>query len=235
MNRKKILLVDDDVKNSMMLKRFMEMEEYDVEYATNGRIGLDLYKEWHPDLILLDINMPEMNGFEVAKTIRQTDKRVIIFFLTDRTEKVDRLYGFSLKGNDYIPKPFYPEELIAKINERFESDLISQETVYQLGRTVFRPNLSSLSYGGETHSLSVRQAEILSILAQNVGKMVERDTILNAVWGDASYANSMALNVQITYIRKLLTDPSLTITSLKKKGYILSVRGMDDHLMAEFQ
>ena len=126
-------------------------------------------------------------------------------------------------GNDYIPKPFYPEELIAKINERFESDLMSQDVEYQLGNTLFRPNISTVTYNGETHSLSVRQSEILSILAQNIDKMVERDTILNAVWGDASYSNSLALNVQITYIRKLLNDPSVTITSLKKKGYILSI------------
>lgn len=223
MNGKRILLVDDDFKNSILLKRFIEVEGYEVEYAANGKAGLELYKDRHPDLILLDINMPEMNGFELARTIRQADKKVIIFFLTDRTEKVDRLYGFSLKGNDYIPKPFYPEELIAKINERFESDIISRETEFHLGHTLFRPNISTLSYGGETHSLSVRQSEILTILANNVGKIVERDTILNAVWGDASYANSMALNVQISYIRKLLVDPSVTITSLKKKGYILSV------------
>lgn len=220
---KKILLVDDDLKNSMLLKRFIEMEGYDVTYASNGRIGYELYKDLRPDLILLDLNMPEMNGFEVARIIRQADKKVVIFFLTDRTDKADRLYGFSLKGNDYIPKPFYPEELIAKINERFESGLMSQDMEYQLGNTLFRPNISTVTYNGETHSLSVRQSEILSILAQNIDKMVERDTILNAVWGDASYSNSLALNVQITYIRKLLNDPSLTITSLKKKGYILSV------------
>ncbi len=223
MNRKKILLVDDDLNNSMLLKRFIEAEGHEVVYASNGSIGYELYKDCHPDLILLDINMPGMNGFELAQTIRKKDRRVIIFFLTDRTDKVDRLYGFSLKGNDYIPKPFYPEELMAKINERFESDIISQEIEYQLGNTIFRPNLSTVTYSGETHSLSVRQSEILSILAQNIGKLVERETILNAVWGDASYSNSMALNVQITYIRKLLTDPSITITSLKKKGYILSI------------
>lgn len=223
MRCRKILLVDDDTKNSLLLKRFIEVEGYDVVYAPNGRVGLELYKDCRPDLILLDINMPEMNGFEMAKIIRSSDKRVIIFFLTDRTDKVDRLYGFSLKGNDYIPKPFYPEELMAKINERFESDITSQEVEYQLGNTTFRPNLSSLSYSGETHSLSVRQSEILSILAQNIGRLVERDTILNAVWGDASYSNSMALNVQITYIRRLITDPSIAITSLKKKGYILTI------------
>ncbi len=219
---KNILLVDDDIKNSMLLKRFIEAEGYEVTYAQNGKIGLDLYKDLHPDLILLDINMPEMNGFQVAQTIRETDRRVIIFFLTDRTDKVDRLYGFKLKGNDYIPKPFYPEELIAKIHERFESDITSQDVEYKLGKTLFRPNLASLTFNGETNSLSVRQTEILSILAQNIGKVVDRDTILNAVWGDSSYANSLALNVQITYIRKLLADPSVTITSIKKKGYILN-------------
>lgn len=218
---KRVLLVDDDLKNSMLLKRFIEAEGYEVIYAPNGKVGLELYREFHPDLILLDINMPEMNGFEVALAVREIDRRVLIFFLTDRTDKVDRLYGFRLKGNDYIPKPFYPEELIAKIHERFESDLITQETEYRLGHTIFRPNLSSLTYNGETHSLSVRQSEILSILAQNIGKVVDRDTILNAVWGDASYSNSLALNVQITYLRKQLADPAVSITSLKKKGYIL--------------
>lgn len=220
---KKILLIDDDIKNSMMLKRFIEAEGYEVTYAPNGRVGLELYRDIHPDLILLDINMPEMNGFEVAQTIRGNDRLVIIFFLTDRTDKVDRLYGFKLKGNDYIPKPFYPEELIAKINERFESDLLSQDVEYRLGATLFRPNLSSLTYNGETHSLTVRQTEILAILAQNLGKVVDRDTILNTVWGDSSYANSLALNVQISYIRKLMADPSIKILSLKKKGYILSI------------
>ena len=219
----KILLVDDDLKNSMLLKRFVETEGYELIYANNGKVGLEIYRETHPDLILLDVNMPELDGFEMARIIRQNDKRVIIFFLTDRTDKVDRLHGFSLKGNDYIPKPFYPEELIAKINERFESMTVNQDVEYQLGNTVFRPNLSSLTYKGEIHSLSVRQTEILQMLAENIGKPVERDTILDKIWGDASYSNSLALNVQITYIRRLLTDPSIIITSIKKKGYILSV------------
>lgn len=220
---KKILLIDDDVKNSILLRHFIEAEGYEVIYAPNGKLGLELFYETHPDLLLLDINMPEMNGFEVARAVRETDRRVIIFFLTDRTDKVDRLYGFKLKGNDYIPKPFYPEELIAKINERFESDILSQDVEYRLGNTLFRPNLSSLTYNGETHSLSVRQTEILAILTRNLGKVVDRDTILNTVWGDNSYANSLALNVQISYIRKLLIDPTIKILSLKKKGYILSV------------
>ncbi len=219
----RILLVDDDLKNSMLLKRFIEAEGYEVIYAENGRAGLEMYREFRPDLILLDINMPELDGFEMAGIIRKTDRRVIIFFLTDRTDKVDRLHGFSLKGNDYIPKPFYPEELIARIQERFASVTVDQDKEYRLGSTVFQPNLSSLTYGGETHQLSVRQTEILQMLADNVGRTVARDEILERIWGDASYSNSLALNVQITYIRRLLADPSVAITSIKKKGYILSV------------
>lgn len=221
--RIKILIVDDDTRNALLLKRFIEAEGFETRCASNGREGLEVYGSYRPDLILLDINMPVMDGFEMAAEIRRTDKRVIIFFLTDRTQKADRLHGFSLKGNDYIPKPFYPEEIIAKINERLDSLIVATDTVYEIGRTVFRPNISTLTYGGQTSSLSVRQAEILTILAENQGRVVERDTILNAVWGDASYANSMALNVQITYLRRLLADPSVNIVSLKKRGYMLTV------------
>ena len=221
--RLNILLVDDDLKNSMLLKRFLEAENYGVTYANNGRVGWELYSSEKPDLILLDINMPEMNGFELASLIREHDRRTIIFFLTDRTEKADRLKGFSLKGNDYIPKPFYPEVLIAKIEERFNDDTTADERIYQLGNTLFNVSQSSLTYNNETTSLSVRQAEILDILASNCNHIVNRDTILESVWGDASYSNSLALNVQITYLRRLLTDPTLVITSIKKRGYILSV------------
>lgn len=143
--RLNILLVDDDLKNAMLLKRFLEAENYGVTYANNGRVGWELYSSEKPDLILLDINMPEMNGFELAALIREHDKRTIIFFLTDRTEKADRLKGFSLKGNDYIPKPFYPEELIAKIEERFNDDTIADERIYQLGNTLFNVSQSSLT------------------------------------------------------------------------------------------
>lgn len=221
--RIKILIVDDDTRNALLLKRFIEAEGFETQCAANGREGLEIYGSYRPDLILLDINMPVMDGFEMAAEIRRTDKRVIIFFLTDRTQKADRLHGFSLKGNDYIPKPFYPEEIIAKINERLDSLIVANDTVYEIGQTVFRPNISTLTYRGETSSLSVRQAEILTILAENQGRVVERDTILNAVWGDASYSNSMALNVQITYLRRLLADPSVNIVSLKKRGYMLTV------------
>lgn len=220
-----ILLVDDDLKNSMLLKRFLEVEGYCVTYANNGAIGWELYHTSNPDLILLDINMPEMNGFELAKKIREVNKKVLIFFLTDRTEKDDRLKGFQLKGNDYIPKPFYPEELIAKIKERFENRTIETQQEYLIGNTLFDSNISTVTYNGVSHTLTARQTDILLLLSQNMRKMVEREQILRIVWGDDSNANSLALNVQITYLRRILEDDaSIAIVSLKKKGYILQTK-----------
>lgn len=220
-----ILLVDDDLKNSMLLKRFLEVEGYCVTYANNGAIGWELYHTSNPDLILLDINMPEINGFELAQKIREVNQKVLIFFLTDRTEKDDRLKGFSLKGNDYIPKPFYPEELIAKIKERFENRSIEMQREFIIGNTLFNSNLSTVTYNGMSHTLTARQTDILLLFSQNIGTMIEREQILKTVWGDDSNANSLALNVQITYLRRILEDDkSISIVSLKKKGYILQIR-----------
>ena len=224
MERIRILLVDDDRQNSELLRKFLEVEGYEVDYAENGRAGWDMYAANRPDLVVLDINMPEMNGFELARKIREQDRDVLIFFLTDRTEKADRLKGFDLKGNDYIPKPFYPEELIAKIKERFEHHKSAPSTRMAIGQTIFDSNLSTIEIDGVVQHLSARQSEILTILAQHIGQTVERSYLLEHVWGNDSYANSLALNVQITYIRKMLEpDTSISIVSLKKRGYRLEV------------
>ena len=225
MERIKILLVDDDRMNSELLRKFLEVEGYEVEYAENGRVGWEMYSASRPDLVLLDINMPLMSGFELARMIREQDRDVLIFFLTDRTEKADRLKGFDLKGNDYIPKPFYPEELIAKIKERFEHRQTSPSTRMTIGQTIFDSNLSTIEIDGSVQHLSARQSEILALLVQHLGQTVERETILKTVWGNDSYANSLALNVQITYLRKMFeTDTTISIVSLKKRGYILEVK-----------
>ena len=227
MRKEKILLVDDDIKNSLFLKRFLEQEFDNVIYANNGITGWECFLSVSPDLILLDVNMPEMDGFELAQKIRRYNKNVILFFLTDRTEKSDRLKGFSLKGNDYIPKPFYPEELIARIKERFENktDSLTEEKLLKLGNTIFNHSLCCVEYNGTTRKLSVRLADILMILAQYVNSIVERDFILEQVWGHSSYSNSLALNVQISYLRNILSeDESISIESLKKKGYILKAK-----------
>lgn len=220
----KILFADDDLKYSLLLKRFLEKEGYDVTYVGNGRMAVEQFSLVRPDLVLLDINMPELNGFEVAARIREADKHVLLFFLSDRSDKADRLQGFSLRANDYLAKPFYPEELIARIRERFALQLeetVEKET-YRFGNTVFNYNTNELRTASSKVLITSRQADILRLLALNVNNAVPRDQLLEVVWGAVSYANSLALNVQITYLRKALkNDSSVRIESLMKKGYVL--------------
>ena len=221
----KILFADDDLKYALILKRFLEAEGYEVYYAGNGRIALEQYPEVKPDLILLDINMPEVNGYEVARQIRETDKHTLIFFLTDRTDKTDRLEGFKVRANDYLSKPFYPEELIARICERFDGlDEGNEKEIYTFGNTTFDYTNNELRTSASKVLITSRQAEILRLLVKHMDSAVSRDTILEQVWGVVSHTNSLALNVQISYLRKALrNDDSVQIESLMKKGYAIKV------------
>ena len=220
-----ILFADDDTKYSLILKRFLENEGYVVSYFDNGLSAVEQFSTIKPDLVLLDINMPGLTGFEVAEKIREKDQQTLIFFLTDRSDKTDRLKGFTLKGNDYLTKPFYPEELIARIKERFDHSVEdnSQEEIYRFGNTVFNYSNNELRSGNNKTLLTSRQAEILRLLAKKTNTVVARENILSLVWGADSYSNSLALNVQITYLRRAIqNDSRLSIVSLNKKGYMLS-------------
>ena len=220
----RILLADDDLKYSILLKRFLEKEGYEVTYTGNGTMALEQFPAVKPDLVLLDINMPGKNGFEVAEKIREQDHNVLIFFLSDRSDKNDRLKGFSVKGNDYLAKPFYPEELLARIRERFEQNLSVEtaEELYSFGDTFFNYATNEIRTGNSKSLITSRQADILRSLVRNLNKAVDRNVILDVIWGNNSYANSLALNVQITYLRRALKrDLSVGIVSLTKKGYIL--------------
>lgn len=222
----KILFADDDLKYALLLKRFLEREGFDVTYVGNGLKAVEQYPLVSPDLVLLDINMPGMNGFEVAARIRERDRHVLIFFLSDRSDKADRLQGFRLRANDYLAKPFYPEELIARIRERFALQLeeTTEEETYRFGDTLFNYDTNELRTSHNKVLITSRQADILRLLVVNLNRTVSREQLLETVWGSVSYANSLALNVQITYLRKALkNDGKVRIESLMKKGYVLRV------------
>lgn len=154
----------------------------------------------------------------------------LIFFLTDRTEKNDRLEGFRLKANDYLAKPFYPEELLARIEERLNRNTATEieEEEYSFGNTVFRYSNNELCTPSSRQLITSRQADILRLLAKNTGTIVPREMVENLVWGNTSYQNSLALNVQVSYLRRALShDPTVTVESIKKKGLMLMVRKED--------
>ena len=219
-----ILLVDDAMMNRMMLTGILG-GDYRILEAGNGKQCLELLREkaGQISLVLLDINMPELNGFEVAEHIRALDRNVLLFFLSDRSDKADRLKGFDLRANDYLAKPFYPEELLARIRERFQcGDDMVQTEMYSFGNTVFNYTTNEIRTGNNKTLITSRQAEILRMLAKNVNVSVDRDSLLNKVWGASSYANSLALNVQISYLRRVLrNDNTVKIDSLMRKGYML--------------
>ena len=220
----KILIVEDEVLIREGMSDYLMECGYEVFEAGDGQEALDLFHREAPDLVLLDINMPGLNGFEVAEKIREQDRHVLIFFLSDRSDKNDRLKGFSLRGNDYLAKPFYPEELIARIKDRFEIGVHEnvQEESFHFGNTTFNYTTNEIRTGNNKVLITSRQADILRILATNLNLAVDRDLLLETVWGTSSYANSLALNVQVTYLRKALhNDPSTGIVSLPKKGYML--------------
>ena len=137
--------------------------------------------------------MTRLRCEETDERIREMDKHVLIFFLSDRSDKADRLQGFQLKANDYLAKPFYPEELTARIRERFTSQLsgVAEDEMYAFGHSVFNYSTNEIRTGNSKVLITSRQADILRLLALNVNKTVSRDTLLDAVWGTASYANSL--------------------------------------------
>jgi DNA-binding response OmpR family regulator len=218
----RILFADDDLKYSLVIKRFLEREGYEVTYTGNGESAVELFLSLKPDLALLDVNMPGLNGFEVAERIRRSDKLTLIFFLSDRSDKRDRLTGFGLKGNDYLSKPFYPEELLARIRERFQTVVAAGEELYAFSATTFNYASNELLSGNHKTLVTSRQADILRLLAINLNLTVRREAILEAVWGHASNANSLSLNVQISRLRKALKhDTGAAILSVSGKGYAL--------------
>lgn len=218
----KILFADDDLKYSLLLKDFLSKNGYEITYVGNGQMAVDQFDTVCPDLVLLDINMPEKNGFEVAQEIRKKNRKVLIFFLTDRSDKTDRLKGFQLQANDYLAKPFYPEELLARIEERFGNTSAFADKTYKIGNTSFNYGTNELITGNIKTIITSRQAEVLRLLVENVNETVSREHILHEVWANDSYANSLALNVQISHIRRALKhDKSIRIKSIVKKGYML--------------
>ncbi|MDR2499151.1 MAG: response regulator transcription factor [Tannerellaceae bacterium] len=218
----KILFADDDLKYSLLIKRFLEREGYELTYTGNGLNAVELFHQIKPDLLLLDVNMPGLNGFEVAEIIRRTDRHTLIFFLSDRSDKSDRLTGFSLQGNDYLAKPFYPEELLARIRERFQTGLTSGSESFAFASTHFDYDANELRIGNSKTLITSRQADILRMMAMRLNETVAREAILAAVWGNVSHANSLALNVQISHLRKALrNDPGAEIISVSGKGYTL--------------
>lgn len=221
----KVLYVEDEVFLGKIVKESLESRGFDVLMEDDGGRVLDMFKFYQPDICVLDVMLPNKNGFEVAEEIREVNSDTPIIFLTAKTQTEDVIKGFKLGGNDYVRKPFSMEELIVRIENllRVKNNGVQLNEitdVIELGKYQFVVNRQVLIYNKEERKLSYRESELLKYLWQNREKLIDRRDILNLLWGNDSFFNSRNLDVYITKLRSYFKDdPSLEIITMKGIGY----------------
>lgn len=230
----KILLVEDDEALRFIVKDNLEQNNYDVKVAEDGEIALQLFNDNEFDLIVLDVMLPKIDGFQVAERIRKTNEQVPIIFLTARSMTEDKILGLTIGGDDYIPKPFSMEELLLKIKiflKRSQSQPVSSNETskkIEIGNFDFHPDDLSLSLNGEVRSLTLKEAELMNFFAKNKNKVLSRNEILEEVWGSDDYFLGRSLDVFISRLRKYFkADPAVKITNLHGIGFRFSVKKED--------
>jgi DNA-binding response OmpR family regulator len=220
----KVLLVEDEQTLAMIVKDTLTDEGFNVVWAANGSDGLKSYFEQKPDILIADIMMPQMDGFEMVGKIRQSDKYLPILFLTARSAIKDVVTGFELGANDYLKKPFNMQELIVRIKALVNRAFIENEESgkFEIGDYIFDPVSQNLLYAGIEQQLSHRESEILKRLCINRNNVVDTKNILLDLWGDDSFFNSRSLHVFITKLRaKLSKDERIRIINVRGIGYKL--------------
>jgi DNA-binding response OmpR family regulator len=220
----KVFYVEDELFLGKIVKESLESRGFEVIMESDGAKATALFKKSNPDVCVLDIMLPNKDGFTIADEIRDLNEEVPIIFLTAKTQTEDVVKGFTLGGNDYIRKPFSMEELIVRIqnvlkNKTGGGQKITGDNV-TIGKYSFQLNRQVLSSGKEDRKLSFRESELLKVLYENREKIIDRKDILNLLWGNDSFFNSRNLDVYITKLRSYLKeDPALEIITIKGIGY----------------
>ena len=227
----KILLVEDDTSMGYLLMTILEGEGYKVKLCTDGELGLHEYKPDYYDLCILDVMMPKMDGFALAKRLREVDPHVKFLFLTARSLKEEMLHGFALGAEDYIRKPFDKDELICRLqvmlrrNEAANADSTRPASRYAIGEYEFDYSRMELSWKSETWRMTEKENEVLRLLCLHQNKILRRDDAVEKIYGKKDYFLGRSFDVFISRIRKLLqNDPNVTIDNVFKVGFILNVK-----------
>jgi DNA-binding response OmpR family regulator len=223
-----ILLCEDDTNLGMVLKNYLELNDYNVTLERDGKLGLAAFQREKFDLCLLDVMMPNMDGFTLAEEIRDVNPDVPLFFLSAKTMKDDIIQGYKLGADDYITKPFDSEVLLHKIkailkrNEELHREEVNAE--YDLGRYHFNPRLRELIIDGKTQTLSPKENELLKMLSEYKNDLLSREIALKKIWGSDTYFNGRSMDVYIAKLRKYLReDPALEIVNIHGNGFRLVV------------
>ncbi len=222
----KILLCEDDTNLGMVLKNYLELNDYDVILERDGRLGLAAFQREKFDICLLDVMMPNMDGFTLAEEIRDINPDVPLFFLSAKTMKDDIIQGYKLGADDYITKPFDSEVLLMKIkailkrNEELHREEVNAE--FDLGRYHFNPRLRELSIDGKMNTLSPKENELLKMMCEYKNDLLPREIALKKIWGSDTYFNGRSMDVYIAKLRKYLKeDSTIEIVNIHGNGFRL--------------
>ena len=230
---KKVLVVDDESNIVDILRFNLQREGYEVLAAYDGQEGLDLARSEGPDLILLDVMLPGLDGFQVCEELRKTDRLTPIIMLTAREEERDRVMGLELGADDYVVKPFSVRELLARVRTNIRRQAVlseeasdgGEDRLLRVGRLTVDPDRQTVLKDGQNVDVSQREFELLRLLAASVGTVFSREQLLSQVWNYDYYGDTRAVDVAVRRLREKLEDdpaaPSLLCTR-RGGGYYLS-------------
>ena len=220
----KILIVEDHETLGYVLLEYLKMHGFNSCLETSAEDGLKRIIKECPDLIILDVSLPGMDGFEMAKEIRKTHKDLPFIFLTARGLKVDRLKGLKLEADDYLIKPVDEEELVLRIKSILRRTYPKSvpAKIYRISELVFEPANHLLKSREQSLMLREKETAILQLLCEHKGELVTRNSILRSVWGKTDQFTARAMDVHLTRLRKHLSlDPSIRLQNVHGQGFIL--------------
>ena len=216
----------------MLVREYLQAKGYDAELFLDGEAGYKAFMKGKYDMCLLDVMMPKMDGFALAREIRLINADVPIIFLTARNLKDDILEGFKLGADDYLTKPFSMDELVYRMEAILRRVRAKSQRVvaqYQLGNFTFDTRRQTLSIGDKQTKLTTKESELLTMLCTHVNDVLERELALKTIWIDDNYFNARSMDVYITKLRKhLKDDPNIEINNVHDKGYRLIVPNMKE-------
>ncbi len=220
-----VLFVEDEAKLALIVSESLETKHFRVRHCTSGSEGWNSFIHSRPDIVILDVMMPQMDGFTLASKIRQQDSDVPVIFLTARGTTEDVLHGFKLGGNDYLKKPFDIDELIARMEALLKlAKKYHPEEELSIGKYTLNPIKHILHLDGAHIQLSFRESELLKRLYERRNQVVYRREIVSEFWNNERFVTGRSLDVFISRLRKYLKeDPSIQIVNIRGLGYKLMV------------
>lgn len=227
MKSAKIFLVEDDLSFGSVLKSYLELNDYEVEWVDDGKYAMDHFRQGVFDICILDVMLPHVDGFTIAGEIRNINSTIPIVFLTAKKLKDDVLKGYGAGGDDYITKPFDTDILLAKIRailsrRDFQT---GNKDIFEIGKFVFNVRLRTLTSGNEEKKLSPKEAQLLELLALNPNELIGREMALKKIWGSDDYFTARSMDVYITKLRKFLSeDERINIKNIHGAGFQLIIR-----------